>query len=549
MTPVEIYQLLKRAGFLPDEATTMVAVAMAESGGQPAVVNSTGEYSTGLFQINTDSRSNPDLAYMDLTDPLQNAQAAYIVYKRQGLQAWTVTHTDKGTKYLSYVKEAVNAARTVEATGMGDDSFSGPYNAQLNPMANWDGTPGYGGAPIPAVGTGIPNGMSLEDFQSNVAPARQSGNAGTATDTYMAGAEVLSTGYGSVLRYRVGEGVFIEFLVTDMAAAARSGYDMSSGSQYYVPDDALLVDYREAGDATELAGLAEQGYETMGEFFEDTMSQYFSGNDPARTDSEILFIIARVMANPDVDPNVITGWIQNTTYWNNTTDLAREWNGLSQSEQQHRIETQARLVSMDYFAATGTQLSITDSRIKSFAQEIASGSRTFASVYQSIRDLALQDPESPLSRAIRQEEITQRQYGVDVENQADVFRTDSMNWGLQMSESQVLDWAEKFNNNTYSQADWDNYMRDQADILYPWKSREVKTLDAAQPWLSAYERIMEAGSQDLTNNDIQAALQQGMPLFEFEQHLRKKPEWLETENANTELTNTAGRIGRTMGYI
>jgi SLT domain-containing protein len=98
MNPVEIYILLKRAGFMPDEATTMVAVAMAESGGRPAVVNSTGEYSTGLFQINTDPRANDDLAYMDLTDPLQNAQAAKIVYDRQGLQAWTVTHQDKGLK-------------------------------------------------------------------------------------------------------------------------------------------------------------------------------------------------------------------------------------------------------------------------------------------------------------------------------------------------------------------------------------------------------------------------------------------------------------------
>lgn len=184
MTPVEIYQLLKQAGFTPDEATTMVAVAMAESGGRPAVVNSTGEYSTGLFQINTDSRSNPDLAYMDLTDPLQNAQAAKIVYDRQGLQAWTVTHTDKGAKYLSHVTAAVNAARMVEATGIGDDAYL------FNPMANWEGTPGYGGAPVSAVGTGITAGVSLEDFQASVA-VRQSGIfGGDPTSIDEAGIEV-----------------------------------------------------------------------------------------------------------------------------------------------------------------------------------------------------------------------------------------------------------------------------------------------------------------------------------------------------------------------
>ena len=539
MNPVEIYMLLKRAGFMPDEATTMVAVAMAESSGNPAALNPNGEYSQGLFQINTDPGANSDLAYMDLYDPLQNAQAAKIVYDRQGLQAWTVTHRDKGLKYLSYVEEAMNAAAVVEG-----NSFT--------PMANWDGTNGYGGAPVSAVGSGVPAGMNAAEFQSTIATNRQSdpdGFLGTATDMYMGGAEVLNTGLGSVLRYQVGEGVFIEFLVTDVDAARRSGYDLSAGETYYEPEDALLVDYREAGDAMELAGLADQGYETMGEFFEDTIAQYFSMNDPARQDPEILYIIARVMANPDVDPNVITGWIQNTTYWNNQTVAASEYNGLSQAEQQARIEQQARLVAEDYWSATGVRLSITDSRIRGWAEEIASGQRTFASVYQSIRDLALQDPDSPLSRSIRQEEIAQRQYDVDVENQADVFRTDSLNWGLQMSESQLLDWAEKFNTNVYSQADWDNFVRDQAEILYPWKGREVQTIDAARPWLSAYERILETGTQDLTNADVQAALQQGMPLFEFEQQLRKKPEWLETENANTELTNTAGRIGRTMGFI
>lgn len=539
MNPVEIYMLLKRAGFMPDEATTMVAVAMAESGGRPAALNDQGEYSTGLFQINTAPGANTDLAYLDLTDPLQNARAAKIVYDRQGLQAWTVTHRDKGLRYLSYVQDAMDAAAMVEG-----NSFT--------PMANWDGTNGYGGAPVSAVGSGVPAGMNAAQFQSTIATNRQAdpdGFLGTATDTYMGGAEVLNTGFGSVLRYQVGEGVFIEFLVTDVDAARRSGYDLSAGETYYEPEDALLVDYREAGDAMELAGLADQGYETMGEFFEDTIGQYFSMNDPARQDPEILYIIARVMANPDVDPNVITGWIQNTTYWNNQTAAASEYNGLSQAEQQARIEQQARLVAEDYWSATGVRLSITDSRIRTYAEEIASGQRTFASVYQSIRDLALQDPDSPLSRSIRQEEIAQRQYDVDIENQADTFRTDSLNWGLQMSESQILDWAEKFNTNVYSQADWDTYLRDQADVLYPWKTREVRTIDAAQPWLSAYERILETGTQDLTNSDVQAALQQGMPLFEFEQQLRKKPEWLETENANTELTNTAGRIGRTMGFI
>jgi len=50
--------------------------------------NTAGEDSRGLWQINIGPGANTDLAHMNLFDPVQNAEAAVIVWKRQGWRAW-----------------------------------------------------------------------------------------------------------------------------------------------------------------------------------------------------------------------------------------------------------------------------------------------------------------------------------------------------------------------------------------------------------------------------------------------------------------------------
>ena len=74
-TAEQIYAFARQAGFSPDQATTMTAIAMAESGGDSRSHATVGEDSRGLWQIN--AASHPDLAgQFDLYDPAQNARAA-----------------------------------------------------------------------------------------------------------------------------------------------------------------------------------------------------------------------------------------------------------------------------------------------------------------------------------------------------------------------------------------------------------------------------------------------------------------------------------------
>jgi cell wall-associated NlpC family hydrolase len=125
----QIYGFARRAGFSPDEAATMTAISLAESGGNSRAHNPHGEDSRGLWQINC--RAHPDLmAKYDLYDPLQNAKAAFAVSREgEDISPWTVTHGGNSARYLRYREDAQNAA-----VSYGDGGGHGV----------WTGTPGYG---------------------------------------------------------------------------------------------------------------------------------------------------------------------------------------------------------------------------------------------------------------------------------------------------------------------------------------------------------------------------------------------------------------------
>jgi cell wall-associated NlpC family hydrolase len=137
----EIYRFARMAGFSPDQATTMTAIALAESGGNTGAHNPRGEDSRGLWQINV--RAHPDLAGVNLNDPLENARAAFRISQGGAdVSPWTTTHKGGAAKYLAYRREAEAAALAAgDGTGLG----------------NWTGTPGYGN-PLSAGagGAGLP---------------------------------------------------------------------------------------------------------------------------------------------------------------------------------------------------------------------------------------------------------------------------------------------------------------------------------------------------------------------------------------------------------
>ncbi|MDQ0373756.1 NlpC/P60 family protein [Cellulomonas humilata] len=167
----EIYRFARLAGFEPDEAATMTAIALAESGGETGAHNAVGEDSRGLWQINVSA--HPSLQGVDLSDPLANAKAAFDVSGGGAdISPWTVTHGGAGARYLSYRTEAEVAAQ------LNGDPVGG----------SWAGTDGYGD--VTAAG-GDGGGADVGEWHQSGA-LQQFLDAATAQagDTYVFGAAV-----------------------------------------------------------------------------------------------------------------------------------------------------------------------------------------------------------------------------------------------------------------------------------------------------------------------------------------------------------------------
>lgn len=96
---IEVAALAYSAGFSRSELHTAVAVAYAESGGDPSAVNRNrnGSVDSGLWQINSVH------GFSGLKDSRANAHAAFHVWELQGWSAW-YAHTPRGGEYGSGVR-------------------------------------------------------------------------------------------------------------------------------------------------------------------------------------------------------------------------------------------------------------------------------------------------------------------------------------------------------------------------------------------------------------------------------------------------------------
>jgi cell wall-associated NlpC family hydrolase len=144
----EIYGFARAAGFSADQATTMTAIALAESGGNVDAHATQGEDSRGLWQINMAAHS-ATMSSVDLYDPIANAKAAYEVSRHgQDISPWTVTHGETNARYLAFEAQAHAAAA----------AYGDPGN-----LGVWSGTEGYG-HPIAAGSDGGPDAHSPTSF-------------------------------------------------------------------------------------------------------------------------------------------------------------------------------------------------------------------------------------------------------------------------------------------------------------------------------------------------------------------------------------------------
>lgn len=171
LSPAQVRQAALQAGFTPDQATIMTAIAGAESGYSTNAYNpKPPDNSYGLWQINMLGSMGPERRRLfgissnnALFDPAINARAAKAIFDLQGFRAWSTYSSGSYKKHL----------------GQGDTGGDGGPLPTLGPAAapwNWPadlGNAAYGlgqsagGAVGGAVGDAV--GGAVGDAASSAA--------------------------------------------------------------------------------------------------------------------------------------------------------------------------------------------------------------------------------------------------------------------------------------------------------------------------------------------------------------------------------------------
>lgn len=342
--------------------------------------------------------------------------------------------------------------------------------------------------------------------------------------------------------YELGQGVRIRFAITAQTDLGGRKPRNISGSDFH------RLKAVDGGDATELDSMSRD-WGTFGAYWENILTSNFPDGHEALKDPGVLAVMAEIAGRPDMGETEIQNRLKGTAYWKGSSDLQRQWNDLSDGEKALRVEEQKRLVADLWQRNVGEDLPWNDPRLTQWATQIASGQRGQGGVLnEDILPIARQNSESPRSRTERDESEAQLQRGNDIENKVSNVRSLFQKWGIQATEGQYAQWAKDITEGTKSDEDLLGLLQTQSKILYPWKDPTVATDDASQPWLATFERVLERPSKGLFDPVVQKALNSGTPLWEFEQELKSRPEWMATKNARDDITQTMSHVGQMMGF-
>ena len=411
--------------------------------------------------------------------------------------------------------------------------------------------PSFGPMPPSGGGGGGGGGVSVQTLPGGTAPGATSGGAGGAAGP--AKVPISPNKMGGTV-YRFGGSAVIVFQVNGVtiwyeqaeSAPLEGGITLTDPGQLQNLK-ATLDAGEKGGDSAELTSVQKE-WGTYQAFFDNMLDKVFPRDNEARNDPGVLKVIAKLAARPDMSRDELTNHLMTTEYFNKLTDIQREWNDLSDAEKQFRIDEKAAWLAEKYFTLVGTPINASSAEIIKYATDIVSGKRSDDGVIATwLKPEAEKNPESPWMRTVRAEEENQRRRPFDIEQKAGEVRQLAHQWGVQMADGTLNKWASDIVALKRSDDDLLESLKNQAELLYPWKDRELSTEEASQPWIQTYQRVMEQPA-DVFNPQLQKALSAGQPVFDFERELKSSEKWEQTANFQSEASKVLGDLGRRMGF-
>lgn len=321
----------------------------------------------------------------------------------------------------------------------------------------------------------------------------------------------------------------------------------------------------DGGDAQALRGIPKgTSYQSL---VDDTLMELGLAGTSAVNDSGVMNIVALAMTR-EMSEAELANRLRRTEAYQTKTDKQREWDDLSDAEKEQRVIDEAMGLAQLYFTYVGEDLAVDqwdrdgdgrvsadeikkgNSNLYQWALDVASGKSTqTAAVNTWLKSEAKDNPNSPWSRTLREEEQAQGQFQVDIENTAEQLRDLYYEWGLPIRDDEAMRMAEDIIMNKGSLADVEQGVRDQAQALYPNKPTNIPTRTWAAPYMQQYMMTLEVPEVDLMSDALlQVGLRDGMTLADFTKMLRADDRWLKTDNARIEMNDKISQLGRQFGF-
>ena len=135
--------------------------------------------------------------------------------------------------------------------------------------------------------------------------------------------------------------------------------------------------------------------------------------------------------------------------------------------------------------------------------------------------------------------------------------------GVDMSDSAIMNYAQQTAAGVTTIQDAEQNIRNMAMSMYPNYAEQINSginmIDIAQPYIQSMAKTLEINPADLKLTDprIKEALNgldskgnpSGITFTDFENRLRKSPEWLKTNNAREQIMSVGNDVLKNMGLI
>ena len=137
----------------------------------------------------------------------------------------------------------------------------------------------------------------------------------------------------------------------------------------------------------------------------------------------------------------------------------------------------------------------------------------------------------------------------------DQLKQQAFSNGLKFNDDYYLSAAKSVASGLMTESDFQRDIQAQAASMFPTYADEINAgmsvMDLASPYMSVYSQTMEASPYDVTldNGDVRRAMMDGMGLFEFQQMLREKPEWMSTKQAEDSVSDISLRVMKMFGLV